>query len=92
MPTEEKLAKDNDHEDQKLLLTNTLYPTKVEVDETTQNIMGGDNSIQNSQQFLPVFTNSIPNHFNGGEEIKMKKVKIIDRNHLNYFNACFFLF
>lgn len=63
LPTEEKIAKDNEHEDQKPLLGDTIYQSKVEIDEMTM-----INAGENPEQFLPVF-----NDYN--EDIRVKKVR-----------------
>lgn len=63
MASEEK-AKDNDNEQQKLLIGESVYRGKVELEE----------NIQAADQFLPVFAdNVLP--YSGAEEIKMKKVR-----------------
>lgn len=69
LPTEEKIAKDNEHNiDQKPLIGDSLYRTKIEIDEMTQGMIG-EETMQNPEQYLPVYNES---HYN--EEIKLKKV------------------
>lgn len=90
-PTEEKLTKDNECQDQKLILTDTMYPTKVEMDETTHPTVLGSENMQNPEQFLPVFNDNITGHFNSGEEIKIKKVILIKKpNHALSIYLMFF--
>lgn len=79
LSTPEKLAKDNERKDQTLLHPDSMYANpKAEIDDTSQNIMAGEN-MQSPEQFLPVYNNSTNNNnmngrFNSNEEVKIKKV------------------